>query len=99
MSVSVSAPRKALRLENEKLAPGPELYQDFINVLEGYTLDQYPEVAKLKEKMLEAGAEFSLMSGSGPTVFGVFRTMSAARDAAEILRAAGLEAYWTRTTR
>ena len=90
---------RLVRHLNEKLAPGPELYQDFINVLEGYTLDQYPEVAKLKEKMLDAGAEFSLMSGSGPTVFGVFRTMSAARDAAEALRAAGLEAYWTRTTR
>ena len=82
-----------------KAVPGPELYQDFINVLERYTLEQYPEVAEIKEKMIKAGADYSLMSGSGPTVFGIFGSMSAARQASESLRAEGLEAYWTRTTR
>ena len=76
----------------------PELCEDFINVLEEYTLDQYPEVAELKKKMAAAGAKFTLMSGSGPTVFGIFGSMSAAKQAAEGLRDGGLEAYWTRTT-
>ena len=35
-------------------------------------LVQSSEVFKLKEKMLELGAAFSLMSGSGPSVYGVF---------------------------
>lgn len=78
--------------------PDPELFSEFVNVLEEYTLRQYPEVAELKERMLEKGARFTLMSGSGPTVFGVFGAMTAAREAAEALRKSGTEAYWTRTT-
>ncbi|MBP1153475.1 MULTISPECIES: 4-(cytidine 5'-diphospho)-2-C-methyl-D-erythritol kinase [unclassified Paenibacillus] len=41
------------------------------NVLEEVTLDLYPEVRQLKEVMMRLGAEGVLMSGSGPTVFGL----------------------------
>lgn len=41
------------------------------NVLEEVTLDLYPEVRQLKECMVRLGAEGVLMSGSGPTVFGL----------------------------
>jgi 4-diphosphocytidyl-2-C-methyl-D-erythritol kinase len=41
------------------------------NVLESVTLDLYPEVLQLKESMLRLGADGVLMSGSGPTVFGL----------------------------
>ncbi|MCZ8517541.1 4-(cytidine 5'-diphospho)-2-C-methyl-D-erythritol kinase [Paenibacillus filicis] len=41
------------------------------NVLEEVTLDLYPEVRQLKECMLKLGADGVLMSGSGPTVFGL----------------------------
>lgn len=41
------------------------------NVLEDVTLPLYPEVQQLKESMLRLGAEGVLMSGSGPTVFGL----------------------------
>lgn len=41
------------------------------NVLEGVTLQLYPEVAHLKETMIRLGADGVLMSGSGPTVFGL----------------------------
>ena len=75
-----------------------ELAEDFVNVLEEYTLEQYPEVREIKNKMIEDGARFALMSGSGPTVFGIFGSMSTAKEAAEKLRAGGLEAYWARTT-
>ena len=75
-----------------------ELAEDFVNVLEEYTLEQYPEVREIKNKMVESGARFALMSGSGPTVFGIFGSMSTAKEAAEKLRAGGLEAYWARTT-
>lgn len=78
--------------------PDAELYAEFINVLEEYTLRQYPEVAELKKNLLEKGAAFTLMSGSGPTVFGIFGSMSAAKEATDSLRAGGTEAYWTRTT-
>ncbi|NEU32538.1 4-(cytidine 5'-diphospho)-2-C-methyl-D-erythritol kinase [bacterium LRH843] len=41
------------------------------NVLETVTLDMYPEVRNIKEQMLKFGADGVLMSGSGPTVFGL----------------------------
>ena len=41
------------------------------NVLEDVTLKLYPEVAVLKEQMKKFGADAVLMSGSGPTVFGL----------------------------
>lgn len=41
------------------------------NVLEEVTLELYPEVRHLKECMLKLGADGVLMSGSGPTVFGL----------------------------
>jgi len=41
------------------------------NVLEQVTLNLYPEVRQLKESMIRLGADGVLMSGSGPTVFGL----------------------------
>ncbi|MDQ0209182.1 4-(cytidine 5'-diphospho)-2-C-methyl-D-erythritol kinase [Alkalicoccobacillus murimartini] len=41
------------------------------NVLESVTLDLYPEVDKIKKQMQRFGADGVLMSGSGPTVFGL----------------------------
>lgn len=41
------------------------------NVLEEVTLNLYPEVAVLKDQMQKFGADAVLMSGSGPTVFGL----------------------------
>lgn len=41
------------------------------NVLESVTLPKYPEVRQIKEVMTKLGADGVLMSGSGPTVFGL----------------------------
>jgi 4-diphosphocytidyl-2-C-methyl-D-erythritol kinase len=41
------------------------------NVLEEVTLKKHPEVAHIKEQMRRFGADAVLMSGSGPTVFGL----------------------------
>lgn len=78
--------------------PDDSMYRDFINVLEEYTLRAYPEVGKLKQDMKGQGASFALMSGSGPTVFGIFSSMKEAERAALRLQDSGCEAYWTRTT-
>ncbi|MDU0330778.1 MULTISPECIES: 4-(cytidine 5'-diphospho)-2-C-methyl-D-erythritol kinase [Paenibacillus] len=48
-----------------------EVCQALGNVLEQVTLELHPEVAQLKEAMLRLGADGVLMSGSGPTVFGL----------------------------
>lgn len=42
------------------------------NVLETVTIPAYPVIGELKQRMKELGAVNSLMSGSGPTVFGIF---------------------------
>jgi len=41
------------------------------NALESVTLNLYPEVSMIKEQMMKFGADAVLMSGSGPTVFGL----------------------------
>lgn len=51
------------------------------NVLETVTIPAHPVIADIKEQMLRLGAENSLMSGSGPTVFGVFRNPESAESA------------------
>ena len=51
------------------------------NVLETVTIPAYPVIADIKERMLCLGAENSLMSGSGPTVFGIFRNRNTAEHA------------------
>ena len=56
------------------------------NVLETVTGKEYPVIQEIKDKMLEFGAIGSLMSGSGPTVFGLFTNPKAAQQAYEELR-------------
>lgn len=51
------------------------------NVLEYVTIGEYPVIEQLKEVMKKAGALNAMMSGSGPTVFGIFEDRKAARKA------------------
>lgn len=46
------------------------------NVLESVTCNLYPEVAIIKEQMIRFGVDAALMSGSGPTVFGLLNSES-----------------------
>lgn len=58
----------------------PDVCASLGNVLETVTLDRYPEVKQIKECMERLGADGVLMSGSGPTVFGlVSKEMKVAR--------------------
>ena len=49
-----------------------EAVSHFGNVLESVTIKEYPIIGEIKNAMLSLGAITSLMSGSGPTVFGLF---------------------------
>ena len=42
------------------------------NILETVTSRQHPEIEPIKQRMMELGALNAMMSGSGPTVFGLF---------------------------
>lgn len=85
------------RLIRDMKSGSDDMYDNFINVLENYTLAHYPEVADLKAKMCGTGARAVLMSGSGPTVFAVYDGMEKAQAVSNELRAEGYEAYWTKT--
>ena len=56
------------------------------NILESVTIPAYPQIAAIKECMLQNGALGSLMSGSGPTVFGIFDDKDKAMAAKEKCR-------------
>ena len=56
------------------------------NVLELVTAKKYPVIEEIKEVMRRYGAVGAMMSGSGPTVFGLFDNPKAASDAYEELR-------------
>lgn len=56
------------------------------NVLESVTIPEYPVIGELKDIMKNAGAKNALMSGSGPTVFGIFTEEAAAKNALKLCR-------------
>lgn len=60
------------------------------NVLETVTIREYPIIDNIKDVMKKAGAENTLMSGSGPTVFGIFTKEDRAKEAAQQIREPGL---------
>ena len=60
------------------------------NVLETVTIPAYPVIDEIKRTMMDNGAIGSMMSGSGPTVFGIFDSPAAAKQAMKAVRAAKL---------
>ncbi|MFH1848340.1 MAG: hypothetical protein ABH825_03890 [Candidatus Omnitrophota bacterium] len=67
--VNAKIPVRALRKNDiEGLSAG------IYNALEGVTFSKYREIAGIKALLMAKGAYASLMSGSGPAVFGITRT-------------------------
>jgi 4-diphosphocytidyl-2-C-methyl-D-erythritol kinase len=56
------------------------------NVLEQVTVPEYPVINDIKNIMLESGALGSMMSGSGPTVFGIYKDRTDAVKAYDIIK-------------
>lgn len=56
------------------------------NDLESVSMNVFPELADLKKMLLGYGALGALMSGSGPTVFGIFGNAVKARRAMEMIQ-------------
>ena len=63
------------------------------NVFEEVLPAEYHEVFAIKEKLLKLGALNAAMSGSGPTVFGIFESEAAAQMAVETLRQSYVQTY------
>jgi len=71
--------------------------QYFGNILEGVTIKEYPVIEEIKQLLLENGAIGSLMSGSGPTVYGIFENSHKARRAIDKLNENNFDCYLTKT--
>ena len=62
------------------------------NIFESVVIPQRPAVQELKDCMISHGASFCMMSGSGPSVFGIFDSESKASAAREHLIMSGADA-------
>ena len=60
------------------------------NVLESVTIKMHPVIDEIKNHMKEQGALRAMMSGSGPTVFGLFEDEKTAETAFEEMKKSGL---------
>lgn len=94
ISVSTQEIYRKLNVSNIKKHPDTRLLLDAIkrgsyrelacnmyNVLEEITVDKYPLIKDVERKMREYGALGAMMSGSGPTVFGIFKNYNSAKSA------------------
>lgn len=68
----------------------PGIAANMENVLETVTIEKYPVIQNIKDIMKEMGAVNALMSGSGPTIFGLFRDKKAAWNAKSYLQRNGI---------
>ena len=59
------------------------------NIFEKVTAENRPAVGLLKQRLLEEGAVMAMMSGSGPSVFGVFKDRATADRACEVIKSLG----------
>lgn len=69
---------------------------EFYNIFENAIFQTCFKAEALKRRMIELGATASLMSGSGPSVFGIFDNESTAKAAADTISADGARAYYAR---
>ena len=60
------------------------------NVLESVTVPMHPQIEQIKDMMEAQGAIAAMMSGSGPTVFGIFEDEAKAYEAKTQIRSSGL---------
>lgn len=67
------------------------------NLLEAVTIKKHNEIQEIKDFMIKEGSVGSMMSGSGPTVFGFFEDMLTAQRCYEKLKESYKEVFITRT--
>jgi 4-diphosphocytidyl-2-C-methyl-D-erythritol kinase len=94
-SVNANNIKHFIRHVEEANLTGIARCSEFVsNDLESVTLKSFPIIAALKERLIDHGALFTMMSGSGPAVFGVFRSFQEAEEASYYFRD-----FWTAPVR
>jgi 4-diphosphocytidyl-2-C-methyl-D-erythritol kinase len=67
------------------------------NMLERPVIHEYPVIQEIKEALQTCGAEWAMMSGSGSTVFGIFKEKTVAEQARQRMKQPGWLVVLTRT--
>ncbi len=67
------------------------------NSLEDISIAKHPFIQKIKDKMIQSGADIALMTGSGPTVFALCQTETQANRVVNSLKGFCKEVYKVRT--
>jgi 4-diphosphocytidyl-2-C-methyl-D-erythritol kinase len=83
LKLTVEGNRDKIKIFNVATLKIPDL---LYNDLESVTLGKYPFLCSIKESLLALGALGALMTGSGPSIFGVFDSGHKAHEAGETLR-------------
>jgi 4-diphosphocytidyl-2-C-methyl-D-erythritol kinase len=94
-----SEPRRATREPVRRTLPHrwPEWAASLRNDLEPPVVQHHPAIARIKQALVDAGAVYAAMSGSGSAVFGLFERLDAARRTAADLSRPGWLVLVTRT--
>ena len=72
--------------------------KNMVNVLETVTERKNPIIAKIKDQLVKNGAMGALMSGSGPSIFAIFKDENTAKNAYQIMKDDSLyESFLTKT--
>jgi 4-diphosphocytidyl-2-C-methyl-D-erythritol kinase len=85
--------KRSARLLLDSLVEGRDFSPFLYNAFEDAILPICTGAVKIKEMLLSCGASGALMSGSGPSVFGVFENIDEACAAADKLVSSGYRAY------
>ena len=86
-------PPDGLTIDHLRYRNKPALDCSPYNSLEKPIFAEYPQLATIKNRLMEAGAEFALMSGSGSSIFGIFADPDAAQTADTAFTREGLRTY------
>lgn len=82
------------KLLEESLKEGKLTREGLYNIFEDAVFPICKRAYFLKERLLELGARASMMSGSGPSVFGIFESLEDAKAACAVLRSERVTAYY-----
>jgi len=82
-SLNLRLTKNQINYSIPRLSALSDITREMHNDLETVSLKMHPELAEIKQLLLRHGALSAMMSGSGPTVFGIFSDESTAKKTAE----------------
>ncbi len=98
MEAPVKRPNTELLISAIRYREVAKAAQNMVNVLESVTVVKHPQIEEMKQKLKGNGALGSLMSGSGPSVFGLFENEGKARNAFLEIKRQYPQVYFVHTT-